>query len=216
MGNTAFGPIAFLACEAIGGALTISYAFQTRLPSVFCSMLMFVIVCDCVLRRDVRVDVDLLTRGAGFGYMGSTITSLIYASFTFLLFAIEASIMSMALTMMFDIPLWLAHLISALVVIPIAIYGISLISKMQLVTQPVWLILQILPLAYIAWKNPQSRRGLSSPARRAPPTVRSTSCCSVWRAQCCFRYCRKSASKWTTCASCLTRPKPIASVGGPQ
>ena len=30
------------------------------------------------------VDIDLLTRGAGFGYLGSTITSLIYASFTFL------------------------------------------------------------------------------------------------------------------------------------
>ena len=29
------------------------------------------------------VDIDLLTRGAGFGYIGSTITSLIYASFTF-------------------------------------------------------------------------------------------------------------------------------------
>ena len=28
------------------------------------------------------------TRGAGFGYMGSTLTSLIYASFTFLLFSI--------------------------------------------------------------------------------------------------------------------------------
>ncbi len=27
VGNTAFGPIAFLACEAIGGALTIAYGF---------------------------------------------------------------------------------------------------------------------------------------------------------------------------------------------
>jgi hypothetical protein len=31
-------------------------------------------------------------RGAGFGYIGSTITSLIYASFTFIFFAIEAVI----------------------------------------------------------------------------------------------------------------------------
>ena len=30
---------------------------------------------------------DLLTRGAGFGYMGATITSLIYAGFTFIFFA---------------------------------------------------------------------------------------------------------------------------------
>jgi signal transduction histidine kinase/CheY-like chemotaxis protein/purine-cytosine permease-like protein len=157
VGNTAFGPIAFLACEAIGGALTIAYGFSNAASAiVFFSMLMFLIGMPIAYyAAKFGVDIDLLTRGAGFGYMGSTITSLIYASFTFLLFAIEASIMSMALTMLFDIPLWLAHLISALVVIPIAIYGISAISKMQLATQPVWLILQILPLAYIAWKNPQ-------------------------------------------------------------
>lgn len=49
------------------------------------------------------VDVDLLTRGASFGYIGSTITSLIYASFTFILFAIEASIMSAALELAFGL-----------------------------------------------------------------------------------------------------------------
>ena len=43
------------------------------------------------------VDMDLLTRGAGFGYIGSTITSLIYASFTFIFFALEAAIMAYAL-----------------------------------------------------------------------------------------------------------------------
>ena len=39
-----------------------------------------------------NVDMDLLTRGAGFGYIGSTFTSLIYASFTFIFFALEAAI----------------------------------------------------------------------------------------------------------------------------
>ncbi len=52
------------------------------------------------------IDIDLLTRGAGFGYIGSTITSLIYASFTFIFFAIEAAIMlASALEMCFGIPL---------------------------------------------------------------------------------------------------------------
>ena len=39
---------------------------------------------------------DLLTRGAGFGYLGSTLTSLIYATFTFIFFALEAAIMALA------------------------------------------------------------------------------------------------------------------------
>ena len=156
VGNTALGPISFLACEAIGGAITIAYGFPNALWAVLgFSLLMFLIGLPIAYyAAKYGVDIDLLTRGAGFGYMGSTVTSLIYASFTFLLFAIEASILSMALRMLFDIPLAVAHLFSSLVVIPIAIYGISFISRMQLATQPIWLVLQFLPLIYIAWKSP--------------------------------------------------------------
>ena len=63
------------------------------------------------------VDIDLLTRGAGFGYIGSTITSLIYASFTFILFAIESAIMAIALELCLGIPRPVGYLISALAVI---------------------------------------------------------------------------------------------------
>jgi len=156
VGNTALGPISFLACEAIGGALTLSYGFNNALWAIAAfTVLMFLIGLPIAYyAARYGVDIDLLTRGAGFGYMGSTITSLIYASFTFILFAIEASILSLALRMLLDIPLPIAHLISSLVVIPIAIYGFSLISRMQLITQPVWLLLQFIPIAYIAWHSP--------------------------------------------------------------
>src|SRR5271167_4369859 len=127
VGNTALGPIAFLACEAIGGTLTMSYGFpNTAWAIVSFIILMFMIgvpIAYCAAK--FGVDIDLLTRGAGFGYLGSTITSLIYASFTFLLFSIEASILSVALQMLFGIPLAIAHILSSLVVIPIALYGIS-------------------------------------------------------------------------------------------
>ena len=155
VGNTALGPIAFLACEAIGGSLTLAYGVTNTAWAIagFC-LLMFLIGLP-ITRYAARygVDIDLLTRGAGFGYMGSTITSLIYASFTFILFAIEASIMSVALQTLLGIPLALAHIISSLVVIPIALYGISLISRMQLATQAIWLVLQFLPLAYVATRG---------------------------------------------------------------
>ncbi len=163
VGNTAFGPIAFLACEAIGGAITLAYGFPNAFWSIigFCALMFLIGLPICYYAARYGVDIDLLTRGAGFGYIGSTITSLIYASFTFLLFAIEASIMSAALTMIFDIPLFAAHLVSALVVIPIAIYGISLISRMQIATQPIWLALQFLPLTYLVWHNPTDIAGWS-------------------------------------------------------
>jgi signal transduction histidine kinase len=161
VGNTAFGPIAFLACEAIGGAITLSYGFTNAASAIisFCALMFMIGLPICIYAARHGVDIDLLTRGAGFGYIGSTITSLIYASFTFLLFAIEASIMSTALNLLFGLPMALAHLLSALVVIPIALYGISLISRFQILTQPVWLVLQVLPLAYIAWRNPAEIAG---------------------------------------------------------
>src|SRR5690606_37074873 len=88
VGNTALGPIAFLACEAIGGAIPIAYGFSNAAWAIAAfSILMFMIGLPIAYyAARYGVDLDLLTRGAGFGYMGSTVTSLIYASFTFLLF----------------------------------------------------------------------------------------------------------------------------------
>jgi hypothetical protein len=50
------------------------------------------------------LDMDWLTRGAGFGYLGSTLTSLISASFTFIFFALEAAVMAYARELAFDLP----------------------------------------------------------------------------------------------------------------
>ena len=164
VGNTALGPIAFLACEAIGGAITLSHGFPNAALAIagFVVLMFLIGLPICIYGARHGVDIDLLTRGAGFGYIGSTITSLIYASFTFLLFAIEASIMSVALQLLFGLPLAIGHLICALLVIPIALFGVSLISRMQMLTQPIWLVLQVLPLAYIVWRNPQDIAGWTS------------------------------------------------------
>jgi signal transduction histidine kinase/DNA-binding NarL/FixJ family response regulator len=158
VGNTALGPIAFLACEAIGGTITLSYGFTNAVWAIAAFTLLMLLIGLPIAYYAAKygVDIDLLTRGAGFGYLGSTVTSLIYASFTFLLFSIEATILSLALQLLFGIPLAVAHIISALIVIPIAVYGISRISRMQLATQPLWLALQFVPILYIACRDPAS------------------------------------------------------------
>lgn len=152
VGNTALGAVSFLACEAIGGAITLTFGFTNAMAAILAAgVIMFMVGLPiCAAATRYGVDVDLLTRGAGFGYIGSTITSLIYATFTFILFAIEASIMSAAIVMVLHLPLWLANCISALAVVPIAALGIKAISRMQLFTQPVWLLLQFGPLIYLA------------------------------------------------------------------
>ena len=156
--NTALGAISFLALEAIGGTITLNYGAMNASAAI---LVVSVIIFLCGLpiayhAAKSGIDIDLLTRGAGFGYIGSTITSLIYASFTFIFFAIEAVILASALDMCFGIPRPIGYLISAVVIIPLVIYGITLISRFQLWTQPLWIILHIMPFAAIAWANPHS------------------------------------------------------------
>ena len=74
------------------------------------------------------LDMDLLTRGAGFGYIGSTLTSLIYASFTFIFFALEAAVMAYALELALGIPPVWGYLLCAVVVIPLLFMG-SLLTE---------------------------------------------------------------------------------------
>ena len=156
--NTALGIVSFLALEAIGGTITLNYGFTNAFWAI---MVVGVIIFLSALPLSYYaarygVDIDLLTRGAGFGYIGSTISSLIYASFTFIFFALEAAIMSMAIHMATDIPLSIAYIISALAVIPLVTHGISRISKFQAWTQPFWVLLQLLPLIFIATHESQT------------------------------------------------------------
>lgn len=151
--QTAIGAISFLALEAIGGTITLSYGTTNAFFAILVAAALMLLIGLPISRYAIRhgVDIDLLTRGASFGYIGSTITSLIYASFTFMLFAIEASIMTGALHLAFGIPAWVGYIISSVVVIPLVIYGVQLISRFQLVTQPFWIILNILPFVFIAF-----------------------------------------------------------------
>ncbi len=174
--NTALGAISFLALEAIGAAITLNYGFNNAALSILVvSLIIFTAGLPiCYYAAKYGVDIDLLTRGAGFGYIGSTITSLIYASFTFIFFALEASIMAMALKLMLNIPLSIGYLICSIMVIPLVTHGITLISRFQLWTQPFWVILQILPFCFIlyhdassvtswlAYENPELRKTLSA------------------------------------------------------
>jgi signal transduction histidine kinase/CheY-like chemotaxis protein/purine-cytosine permease-like protein len=154
--NTAFGSISFLVLEAMGGLMAVNYGFTNACWAILAVGLIVFLTGFPISYYAARhnVDMDLLTRGAGFGYIGSTLTSLIYASFTFTLFALEASIMSLALELYFHMPIALAHIVSAAVVIPLVTFGITTINRLQLWTQPVWLVLLIAPYAAVLLREP--------------------------------------------------------------
>lgn len=155
---TALGTTAFLALEALGAAVTLEYGFTNAVlaMAVVCGLIFLMGLPICIYAARYGVDIDLLTRGAGFGYLGSTITSLVYATFTFIFFAIEAAIMAVALQALFGIPLQLAYVICAVVVIPIVTHGFTFISRFQIGTQYLWLALQIAALVLVAMQDYQT------------------------------------------------------------
>lgn len=162
--NTAFGSLSFLALEAIGGAIALNYGFSNAMWAILVVGVIIFLTGLPIAYYAARygLDMDLLTRGAGFGYLGSTITSLIYAVFTFIFFALEAAIMALALQMAVDWPLEWCYVLSSVVILPLAMRGITLISKLQAWTQPLWLFLLLLPFVWIALTQPQLYRDFSS------------------------------------------------------
>ncbi|WP_249976800.1 hybrid sensor histidine kinase/response regulator [Vreelandella olivaria] len=155
---TALGTISFLALEVIGASITLNYGITNAIAAILTVSLVTFLLAIPISYYAARysVDIDLLTRGAGFGYLGSTLTSLIYATFTFIFFALEAAIMAMALDILFGIPLTIGYLISSVVVIPIVTHGFTYISRFQTWTQPFWVLLQLAPFLFILLQDPHS------------------------------------------------------------
>jgi signal transduction histidine kinase/purine-cytosine permease-like protein len=158
LANTALGGISFLALEAIGASLTITYGFANAFWAIVTvgAVIFLAGLPITYYAAKYNIDMDLLTRGAGFGYIGSTITSLIYASFTFIFFALEAAILSQAMELYFHLPLWLGYIVSSIVIIPLVFYGVTAINQLQLWTQPIWLILMIVPYVFVVAREPDA------------------------------------------------------------
>jgi signal transduction histidine kinase/purine-cytosine permease-like protein len=156
--NTATGGLSFLALEAIGASLSINYGFANSFWAIITIAVLIFLTGFPIAYYGAKynIDMDLLTRGAGFGYIGSTITSLIYASFTFIFFAIEAAIMAQALELYFHLPLAIGYVLCSLVIIPVVFFGVTLINQLHLWTQPIWFALVILPYACILSKEPSA------------------------------------------------------------
>lgn len=87
------------------------------------------------------LDSDLITRGSGFGFMGSAFTSLIY-TFNFLMFfAFEGTIMATAVHAHWPVlPIWSIYLTIGFVFIPFTWWGLTIMNWIMWVTIPVYLV----------------------------------------------------------------------------
>ncbi|MFF7340186.1 purine-cytosine permease family protein [Streptomyces sp. NPDC008163] len=154
--TTALGGIAYMADFSIGAGIGLAHGTGNALLAIAVAAVVIFATGFPLAYYGARynLDLDLITRGSGFGYYGSVLTSVIFASFTFIFFALEGSIMAQGLKLGLGLPLWLGYLVSTLMVIPLVIYGMSALSKLQVWTTPIWLLLMVGPLVYLVATDP--------------------------------------------------------------
>ncbi|QIS09145.1 purine-cytosine permease family protein [Nocardia arthritidis] len=158
VGISALGGIAYLADFAIGANIGISYGTGNALLGIGIFALVILLTGFPLAYYAARynIDLDLITRGSGFGYYGSVITNIVFASFTFIFFALEGSIMAQGLKLGLGVPLWLGYATSTLIIFPLVIYGMNTLAKLQVWTTPLWLLLMVLPFGFLLVRHPDS------------------------------------------------------------
>ncbi len=155
---SALGGIAYLADFAIGANIGISYGTTNALwgIAVFAVVIFLTGFPLAYYAARYNLDLDLITRGSGFGYYGSVVSNVIFATFTFIFFALEGSIMAQGLQLGLGVPLWAGYAVSTLIIFPLVIYGMKVLSTLQLWTTPLWLILMVVPFVYLLVSHPES------------------------------------------------------------
>jgi purine-cytosine permease-like protein len=156
--TSALGGIAYLADFAIGANIGISYGTTNALwgIAVFAVVIILTGIPVAYYAARYNLDLDLITRGSGFGYYGSVVTNVIFATFTFIFFALEGAIMAQGLELGLGIPLWLGYALSTVIIFPLVIYGMKALSTLQVWTTPLWLVLMVIPFGYLLVAHPES------------------------------------------------------------
>ncbi|WP_405982438.1 purine-cytosine permease family protein [Streptomyces sp. NBC_00158] len=154
--TTALGGIAYMADFSIGAGIGLAHGTGNALLAIAVAAVVIFVTGFPLAYYGARynIDLDLITRGSGFGYYGSVLTGVIFASFTFIFFALEGAIMAQGLGLGLGLPLWLGYAVSTLMVIPLVVYGMKALSKLQVWTTPLWLLLMVGPLVYLIAEDP--------------------------------------------------------------
>ncbi|WP_303969016.1 cytosine permease [Sporosarcina ureae] len=122
-------------------------ALQFGAPNAIVSAIYAIIVAGLLgtviayLSAKSGMNVNLLSRGGGFGYIGSSLTSLIYASNFIMYCAFEGLILVSAVHIfMPDFPKWILIVVFGTLVIPLNWFGIEQLDKLQKWSMPVFLV----------------------------------------------------------------------------
>lgn len=150
--NITFGIATAIFYFQTGSVMALQYGAMNAIISaiyaiVIAGVLGTVIAC---LSAKSGMNVNLMSR-QGFGYIGASLTSLIYASNFIMYCAFEGMILVSAVHAFFpEIPLWLLIIVFGSIVIPLNWFGIKQLDKLQKWSLPIFFIFLIAVIAVAA------------------------------------------------------------------
>jgi purine-cytosine permease-like protein len=127
---------------ALGGQLTLTFGFPAAMAAFVTGTVLGWLGSAVIARVTALtgLDLDLITRGSGFGFLGSAVTSLIYAVNWMMYAAIEAAYLGTALHSQWPaLPSAVWFLLTAFVSVPICWYGFTQNDFVQRWLAPIFL-----------------------------------------------------------------------------
>lgn len=154
--NVALGVATAMVFMQMGSLMAISYgSVNAMLAEIYATVVGGILgMAIAYSAAKNGLNVNLMARGAGLGFTGSSITSFIYAINFIMYAAIEGSIMAYAINAYIPaIPVWLLMVVVGLAIIPLNWYGVAQLDKFQKFSIPIYVILLVAGIIAAARMN---------------------------------------------------------------
>lgn len=152
--NITFGIATAIFYFQMGSVMALQFGAANAIISAIYAILVAGILGTIIVYLSAKsgMNVNLLSRG-GFGYIGASLTSLIYASNFIMYCAFEGMILVAAVHAYFPaVPMWLLIIGFGSVVIPLNWFGIKQLDKLQKWSLPVFAIFLVAAI-YVAFNT---------------------------------------------------------------
>lgn len=154
--NVALGVATAMVFMQMGSLMAVSYgSVNAILAEIYATVVGGILgMAIAYSAAKTGLNVNLMARGAGLGFTGSSITSFIYAINFIMYAAIEGSIMAYAINAYIPaLPVWLLMVIVGVAIVPLNWYGVAQLDKFQKYSIPVYVILLIAGIISAARMN---------------------------------------------------------------
>ncbi|WP_419887075.1 purine-cytosine permease family protein [Neobacillus niacini] len=158
--NITFGIATAIFYFQTGSVMALQYGATNAIISAIYAIIIAGVLGTVIAYLSAKsgMNVNLMSR-QGFGYIGASLTSLIYASNFIMYCAFEGMILVAAVHAYFPaIPLWLLIIVFGSIVIPLNWFGIKQLDKLQKWSLPIFGIFLILTIIF-AYNTPSKFDG---------------------------------------------------------